>query len=89
MVSINKLASMIMEIADKPLRIKHIPGPLGVRGRNSHNELIHKKLGWRPTQPLKTGLALLYLWIEAQLAKVRGSNVVPQQVIFAEAKAAS
>ena len=77
MVSINKLASMIMEIGNKPLRINHIPGPLGVRGRNSHNELISKELGWRPTQPLKTGLALLYPWVEEQVAKVRGSNITP------------
>ncbi len=40
MVSINQLAEMIMEIAGKKLTIKHIPGPLGVRGRNSDNELI-------------------------------------------------
>jgi len=40
MVTINQLAEMIMEIAGKKLTIKHIPGPLGVRGRNSYNELI-------------------------------------------------
>ena len=50
MVSINKLASMLMEIANKPLRINHIPGPLGVRGRNSHNELIYSNSdGGRPS----------------------------------------
>ncbi|MGA9266983.1 MAG: NAD-dependent epimerase/dehydratase family protein, partial [Rhodomicrobium sp.] len=76
MVSINKLASLVMEVANKSLHINHIPGPLGVRGRNSHNELIGKKLGWRPQQPLKTGLARLYPWIEEQVAKGSRSNTV-------------
>ena len=75
MVSINKLASIIMGIANKSLRINHIPGPLGVRGRNSHNELIYKKLGWCPSLPLKVGLALLYPWVEEQVAKARGSSI--------------
>jgi nucleoside-diphosphate-sugar epimerase len=76
MVSINKLASAIMEVANKSLRINHIPGPLGVRGRNSHNELIYKRLGWRPRLPLKTGLAHLYPWIEEQVTKARRTNTV-------------
>src|SRR2546430_6106174 len=46
MVSINQLAKLVMEIAGKRLAIKHIPGPLGVRGRNSHNQLIQKMLDW-------------------------------------------
>ena len=83
MVSINKLASLMMEVANKSLRINHIPGPLGVRGRNSHNELIGKKLGWRPRLPLKTGLANLYPWIEEQVAKARGSNTASLERIAA------
>ena len=50
------LAEMVMEIAGKKLKKKHIKGPLGVRGRNSDNRLIEKKLGWRPTKPLKRDL---------------------------------
>ena len=69
MVSINNLAGMIMNIAGKKLRIEHIPGPLGVRGRNSHNQLIEKVLGWKPSQPLREGLEKLYPWIEEQVAK--------------------
>jgi len=53
MVTINQLAGMIMDIADKKLSIKHIPGPLGVRGRNSDNKLIKEKLGWEPNYPLQ------------------------------------
>ena len=67
MVSINQLAEMVMEIAGKKLTIKHIPGPLGVRGRNSDNRLIKEKLGWEPTWPLKKGLAITYRWIEEQV----------------------
>ncbi|MBI3442658.1 MAG: NAD-dependent epimerase/dehydratase family protein [Candidatus Sungbacteria bacterium] len=63
MVTINGLAHMAMEIAGKKLSIKHVPGPLGVRGRNSDNRLILEKLGWAPSLPLKEGLAKTYAWI--------------------------
>lgn len=64
MVTINRLAEMIMQIAGKRLEILHIPGPLGVRGRNSDNRLIREKLRWAPSQPLSTGLEVTYAWIE-------------------------
>ncbi|ALG67295.1 NAD-dependent epimerase/dehydratase family protein [Beggiatoa leptomitoformis] len=67
MVSINQLAQIIMEIAGKQVNLNHIPGPLGVRGRNSDNHLIMQKLGWKPTEPLKDGLAKTYPWIKAQV----------------------
>jgi nucleoside-diphosphate-sugar epimerase len=67
MITINGLAEMIMEIANKNLTIKHIEGPLGVRGRNSDNKLIHKKLGWRPSRPLREGMEKTYKWIAAQV----------------------
>ena len=69
MISINGLAEMIMEIAGKKLRIKHIEGPLGVRGRNSDNKLIFERIGWRPTRPLREGLKKTYPWIEKQVRK--------------------
>src|SRR5690606_3687689 len=46
MISINNLAKLVMDIAGKKLTIKNIPGPTGVRGRNSDNKLIGEKLGW-------------------------------------------
>jgi nucleoside-diphosphate-sugar epimerase len=55
LVSINELAGMIIEISGKKLTLKHIEGPLGVRGRNSDNTLIKKKLGWTHSVPLHTG----------------------------------
>jgi nucleoside-diphosphate-sugar epimerase len=67
MVTINRLAEMIMEIAGKKLSLKHISGPLGVRGRNSDNRLIEQRLGWRPSQPLFEGLKKTYAWIEEQV----------------------
>ena len=71
MVTINQLAEMAMEIAAKKLTIHHIEGPLGVRGRNSDNNLIVKKLGWRPSQPLRAGVEFTYKWIAEQLKKDR------------------
>ena len=68
MVSINELAHIIMEIADKPLSINNVPGPLGVRGRNSDNHLIREKLQWEPSMPLRVGMAKTYDWIAAQVA---------------------
>lgn len=67
MVNINQLADMAMEIAAKKLTKKHIPGPLGVRGRNSDNGLIYGKLGWKPTKPLIEGMKKTYRWIEEQV----------------------
>jgi len=67
MVTINQLAEMAMEIAGKKISIKHIAGPLGVRGRNSDNRLIEEKLGWRPSASLLDGIAKTYPWIEEQV----------------------
>jgi GDP-D-mannose 3', 5'-epimerase len=69
MVSINQLAELIMNIAGKKLTVKHIPGPQGVRGRNSENSLIFKKLHWKPQQPLEVGLRTTYNWIQEQVSK--------------------
>jgi GDP-D-mannose 3', 5'-epimerase len=72
MVTIDQLADMVMEIAGKKLSKKHIKGPLGVRGRNSDNRLIEKKLGWRPNRPLKEGMEKTYQWIEEQVRRTEG-----------------
>lgn len=71
MVTINQLAEMVMQIAGKKLAIKHIPGPLGVRGRNSDNKLIKQKLGWAPSMKLIDGLRKTYPWIKEQVEKVK------------------
>ncbi len=69
MVTINHLAEMTMELAGKKLVIRHIPGPTGVRGRNSDNMLINEKLGWAPSRPLRVGLEKTYVWIKEQVEK--------------------
>jgi GDP-D-mannose 3',5'-epimerase len=76
MVTINRLAETIMEIAGKEVRVKHVPGPLGVRGRNSDNHLIREKLGWEPSRSLKEGLTKTYAWIAGQVEKVMTEELV-------------
>lgn len=68
MVSINQLAQMIAAIAGIKVRLNHIPGPQGVRGRNSDNRLLREVLEWEPEISLEDGLAKTYAWIEAQVA---------------------
>jgi GDP-D-mannose 3',5'-epimerase len=67
MVTINRLAELIMEIAGKKVSIKHIPVPLGVRGRNSDNKMIRERLGWAPGKSLREGLEKTYSWISQQV----------------------
>ena len=67
MVTINELADMVAEIAGVRIVKKHVPGPLGVRGRNSDNTLVRQVLGWEPEISLEQGLARTYNWIEQQV----------------------
>lgn len=67
MVTINQLVSMIIDISGKKLKVRHVKGPQGVRGRNSDNKLIREKLGWEPKMRLKDGLEKTYRWIEKQV----------------------
>jgi len=76
MVTIDELAQMIIDISGKNLGIKHVPGPEGVRGRNSDNRLIEEKIGWKPTQPLRVGLEKTYRWIESELIGIEGKRCV-------------
>lgn len=80
MVTINQLADMIAEIAGIRTVKKHIPGPQGVRGRNSDNSRLRQVLGWEPEVSLEEGLAHTYKWIEEQvqskLAKAQNKKAV-------------
>ena len=60
---------MAIKISGKKISIKHIEGPLGVRGRNSDNTLIQEKLGWKPIYPLLKGMEKTYEWIEKEIEK--------------------
>lgn len=69
MVTINQLVDLVADISGKKIEKDHIPGPLGVRGRNSDNRLIEERLGWRPSQSLRDGLEKTYEWIELQVRR--------------------
>lgn len=77
MVSMNEMAEIVLSFDGKNLPIHHIPGPEGVRGRNSDNTLIKEKLGWAPNMKLKDGLRITYFWIKEQIEKekVKGADV--------------
>jgi len=67
MVSINQLVDTAAKVAGKTIEKKHIDGPLGVRGRNSNNNLIKEKLGWNYTKTLEDGIKETYDWIVKQV----------------------
>jgi len=68
-VTINQLVDIACSIEGKSLNKNHIPGPLGVRGRNSNNDLIREKLQWDYSMPLKNGIEKTYSWIKDQIHK--------------------
>ncbi len=76
MVTINQLADMVADIAEIEIVKKHIPGPMGVRGRNSDNTRLREILKWEPQISLEEGLRHTYMWIEGQ---VRAKMGLPQQ----------
>lgn len=67
MVSINQLVQTVAEVAKKTVISKHIDGPLGVRGRNSNNDLIRKELGWDFEMTLRDGIEKTYTWISERI----------------------
>ena len=67
MVTINQLVETAAKVADKEVQKIHIDGPLGVRGRNSNNDLIREKLGWDYSQTLEEGIRKTYNWICQQI----------------------
>jgi GDP-D-mannose 3',5'-epimerase len=68
MVTINELAAMVAKIAGIEITIKHIKGPMGVRGRNSDNTRLRETLKWEPALTLEQGLTFTYRWIEQQVS---------------------
>lgn len=67
MVSMNEFANIAMSFEGKSLPVRHIPGPQGVRGRNSDNSLIRQRLGWAPSVTIADGLRTTYFWIKSQV----------------------
>lgn len=73
MTTIDNLVRLTADIAGKSIRIRHVPGPTGVRGRNSDNALIQATLRWRPSLLLREGMEQTYRWIEQQVSRQRVS----------------
>jgi len=67
MVTINELVATVARVAGKTININHIEGPLGVRGRNSNNDLIREKLNWDYGMSLEDGIRKTYDWISDQI----------------------
>ena len=76
MIRINDLAKMVIGISGKQLTVNNISGPVGVRGRNSDNKLYAEKIGWVPSQSLKTGIEKTYNWIGKQVFKNKNQDYV-------------
>lgn len=74
MVTVNQLADIIASIAGIQITKKHVPGPQGVRGRNSDNTRLRQILHWEPAISLEEGLAKTYRWIE-DLVRIRLSAI--------------
>ena len=72
----NEMMGMVSNFDGGKLPIRHIPGPEGVRGRNSDNARILERLGWEPTVRLEDGLKITYGWIKKQLLKVPHSTLL-------------
>jgi GDP-D-mannose 3',5'-epimerase len=74
-VTMNEMADIALEIKGAKVPIKHIPGPEGVRGRNSDNTLIKEVLGWAPSIALRDGLKRTFVWIAAEIEKEKAAGV--------------
>jgi nucleoside-diphosphate-sugar epimerase len=74
LISINGLADMVAEVAGVRIEKKHVPGPQGVRGRNSDNDRLRQVLGWEPQISLEEGISRTYSWIEEQVRAKLGPS---------------
>jgi len=76
LISINKLAEMVIKISQRPLKVKNIEGPTGVRGRKSDNKLIREVLGWEPKVPLSQGMRKTLEWIRSKMYMENPKNPI-------------
>jgi GDP-D-mannose 3',5'-epimerase len=75
MLSMNDFAKLAMSFEGKDIPIKHIPGPQGVRGRNSDNTKIRELIGWEPPTKLTEGMKKTYFWIKEQMEKDKAKGI--------------
>ena len=73
MVTINQLVDTTAKVAGKTVEKNHIDGPLGVRGRNSNNDVIRRELGWDYSQTLEEGIRKTYAWIKEKVENEGGN----------------
>jgi GDP-D-mannose 3',5'-epimerase len=73
LVTIDQLADIIIGLSGKKLTKRYVPGPQGVRGRNSDNTRCQRELGWAPLIPLEDGLSVTFRWIQSQVEAATGS----------------
>lgn len=79
MITINALADLIAGIAGVQVKKRHVPGPQGVRGRNSDNSLLQRVLHWHPVLPLEAGMARTYRWIEQQVMRAGAASATDRR----------
>ena len=84
MVTINELVDTAAKVSGKTIEKNHIDGPLGVRGRNSNNDLVREKLGWDYSQPLEEGIRKTYEWISQQIDDKNNENMVEFSTEYVE-----
>lgn len=70
-VTVDELVKIVVEVAGKKIKIKHIDGPVGVQSRNFSNARIYST-GWKVNFPLKKGIGKTYPWIKEQVEKAQG-----------------
>jgi GDP-D-mannose 3',5'-epimerase len=86
MISLDGLVNLVADVARKDINIRHVPGPVGVRGRNSDNHMIREKLGWASKQLLRAGIESTYTWVAQQVVKKHGRNCWPAPTDLDQAK---
>jgi GDP-D-mannose 3', 5'-epimerase len=83
MIDMNELANFTMSLVDKKLPIRHIPGPMGVRGRNSDNTMIKARLNWAPSISIRDGLKPTISWIKEQIDKEIADGLIDDAKVYA------
>jgi nucleoside-diphosphate-sugar epimerase len=72
-MTVKELAQTVIKVSEKKLKIKFVPGAVGVRSRNFSNKKIYTT-GWRHKYSLKQGIALHYQWVKGQVEKKYGKR---------------
>ena len=76
MISIDDLVRLIARIARKEVSVRHVRGPVGVRGRTSSNRIMSEATGWEPRVDLEDGMARTYRWVAAQVERERQARAI-------------